>query len=203
MILKKNKLTLKFFFLLKSIIGTLVKILGTIFLAAIIFTIYYYYSSGLATSFGLKKTILDFNRVVSNKYLGFDLTKFSEYLDVYSLKLNLLNKDSNLPIIRLSLNQKAILFLERQRDIKEKNISSGFSQDLKSTKIKIGLNNLEEFNTKIKIKGDRAMHWSDPKASSYRINLGKENKIFGMKKFSIQKPITRNYTYELLFHKFL
>ena len=188
---------------MRSIIGTLVKILGTIFLAAIIFTIYYYYSSGLATSFGLKKTILDFNRVVSNKYLGFDLTKFSKYLDVYSLKLNLLNKDSNLPIIRLSLNQKAILFLERQRDIKEKNISSGFSQDLKSTKIKIGLNNLEEFNAKIKIKGDRAMHWSDPKASSYRINLGKENKIFGMKKFSIQKPITRNYTYELLFHKFL
>jgi len=201
LILKKNRLPLKSFFLLRSFIGALVKILGTISLVGIVFIIYYYYSSGLATSFGLKKTILDFNRVVLNKYIGLDLTKFSEYLDVYSLKLNLLNKDSNLPIIRLDLSQKDILFLERQRN--KKKTYSAFSEGFKSTNIKISLNNLEKIKAKIRIKGDRAMHWKDPKASSYKINLRKENRIFGIKKFSIQKPITRNYTYELLFHKFL
>jgi hypothetical protein len=33
--------------------------------------------------------------------------------------------------------------------------------------------------------------------------MRKNNRIWGLEEFSIQKPITRNYTYEYLFHKFL
>ena len=33
--------------------------------------------------------------------------------------------------------------------------------------------------------------------------MRKNDRIWGLEEFSIQKPITRNYTYEYLFHKFL
>ncbi len=65
----------------------------------------------------------------------------------------------------------------------------------------MSLNNLEKIKAKIIIKGDRAMHWKDPKASSYKINLRKENRIFGIKKFSLQKPRIRNYAHEWIYHQ--
>ena len=130
------------------------------------------------------------------------MSKIDKYLNIYFSKLNFLEKNVKLPIIELELNQKSILLLEQQRQLKIKNMSLGFSQDLADANVKIKVNQ-EKINGKIRIKGDRAMHWSDFKTSSYRINLSKDHLFFGMKKFSIQKPITRNYTYELLFHKLL
>ena len=176
--------------------------LGIIFFLLIILTIYYYHTSGLANSFGFKKTILDFNRVVLVKYLGLDLSKIDQYLDLHFSKLNFLQKNVELPIIELELNQKSILLLEQQRESKIKNTSLDLSENLASANVKIKVNQ-EKINGKIRIKGDRAMHWSDSSTSSYRVDLSKDDFFFGMKRFSIQKPITRNYTYELLFHKFL
>ena len=39
------------------------------------------------------------------------------------------------------------------------------------------------------------------KTTSYKIELDKENYIFGLKKFSVQKPSIRNYVHEWIFHK--
>ena len=56
---------------------------------------------------------------------------------------------------------------------------------------------------KIRIKGDRAIHWQDRNKTSYKIDMRKNDRIWGLEEFSIQKPIARNYTYEYLFHKLL
>ena len=136
------------------------------------------------------------------KYLGLDLSKIDKYLDLQFLKINFLEKNVELPIIELELNQKSILLLEQQRESKIKNISLDLTENLASANVKIKVNQ-EKINGKIRIKGDRAIHWSDSSTSSYRVDLSKDDYFFGMKRFSIQKPITRNYTYELLFHKLL
>ena len=36
--------------------------------------------------------------------------------------------------------------------------------------------------------------------TSYKIDIRGLKRLWGMEEFSIQKPVTRNYTYEYLFH---
>ncbi len=51
---------------------------------------------------------------------------------------------------------------------------------------------------KIRLKGDREIHRESSKDLSYRINLSGTDRFRGMEKFSIQRPIVRNYTWEYL-----
>ena len=39
--------------------------------------------------------------------------------------------------------------------------------------------------------------------NSYKIDLRGDDRIWGLEEFSVQKPITRNYIYEYIFHKLL
>ena len=61
----------------------------------------------------------------------------------------------------------------------------------------------KNYDIKLRVKGDRALHWYDKNQTSYKIDLIGDDRIWGMEEFSVQKPITRNYTYELIFHKLL
>ncbi|MCP4146172.1 MAG: hypothetical protein GY757_00340, partial [bacterium] len=56
---------------------------------------------------------------------------------------------------------------------------------------------------KIRLKGDRRIHFEDKEKWSFRIKTKGENTVFGMKWFSLQKPRARNYIYEWLFHEVL
>ncbi len=47
------------------------------------------------------------------------------------------------------------------------------------------------------------MHFYKNDETSYKIDLRGEDRIWGLEEFSVQKPITRNYIYEFIFHKFL
>ena len=38
---------------------------------------------------------------------------------------------------------------------------------------------------------------------SYKIDLIGDKRLWGLEEFAMQKPITRNYTYEYLFHQLL
>ena len=65
---------------------------------------------------------------------------------------------------------------------------------------KVSYNSELPQSCKIRLKGDLPQHWSGDKWS-LRINTKKDRSIEGMTTFSIQDPITRNYTYEWLFLK--
>ena len=41
------------------------------------------------------------------------------------------------------------------------------------------------------------------KIKLYRIDIRGDERIWGLEEFSVQKPITRNYIYEYIFHKFI
>lgn len=61
----------------------------------------------------------------------------------------------------------------------------------------------ESVPVKIRLKGDRGIHWKHPDSWSFRVEIRDEGSLFGMRSFSLQKPITRNYVYEWFYHKLL
>ena len=61
--------------------------------------------------------------------------------------------------------------------------------------------NEKEFSADIRLKGDRKAHFIDREKSSYKLELDRNQFIFGIKKFSIQKPRLRNYVHEWIFHE--
>ena len=62
-------------------------------------------------------------------------------------------------------------------------------------------NNGKKYRGEARLKGDRKIHWEDKEKSSYKINLDRNQYLFGMRKFSIQKPRVRNYIHEWIFHQ--
>ena len=63
--------------------------------------------------------------------------------------------------------------------------------------------NKENYKTKLKLKGVHSDHWSHPTKWSFSIKLKDNNSILGLKRFSIQQPVIRDYLYEWLFMKAL
>ncbi len=134
-----------------------------------------------------------------NKYLGFSFYELDYYIlsGLKSLKYTLFN--NNLENIIIKINQKNLYNLELQRKSK----IEGLTQKFEKFSLAILSNNNNEYDIKLRVKGDRALHWYDKDQTSYRIDLRGENRIWGLEEFSVQKPVTRNYIYEYIFHKYL
>ncbi len=109
-------------------------------------------------------------------------------------------KKNDIPKVEILINFKNLKILEAQRQKKLNNDLPIYAK----AKIKITKNNKTELvNVKIRSKGDREMHRIDIDQMSYKIDVSKNNFIFGMEEMSIQKPIVRNYGWELLFHEIM
>ena len=63
--------------------------------------------------------------------------------------------------------------------------------------------NGENYNVKIRTKGVRNIHWRKKDKTSYKIDIRGDKRLWGLEEFSLQKPITRNHTYEFIFHELL
>ena len=61
--------------------------------------------------------------------------------------------------------------------------------------------NKKKYRADIRLKGDRDVHFKEKNKSSYKLELDKNQYIFGLKKFSLQKPRLRNYIHEWIFHE--
>jgi hypothetical protein len=112
----------------------------------------------------------------------------------------------SLPIIYLDIKQENYRALEyaAQHDtaIQEGRITGDTLRREIFVKANMRLND-ETLPIKIRLKGDRRLHWENPDKWSFRIEIRGERSLFGMQTFSLQKPVTRNYLYEWFFHKLL
>ena len=84
----------------------------------------------------------------------------------------------------------------KREEALEKNLLIRSDNDFVNSKV--SYNSELPQSCKIRLKGDLPQHWNGDKWS-LRINTKKDRSIDGMTTFSIQDPITRNYTYEWLF----
>ncbi len=183
---------------LKKIIFSL-GILSFIFLFSIVI---YYYSSGLQKLYTPSALVLKINDKVLKKYIGFDIRHFPNYMKIVRINLFKNFTSNNLENVKLEIGQKSILGLELQRKLRSENYGE-LSDDEKiflPADIKFGDQN---YPVKLRTKGVRPVHWKDKDKTSYKVDIRGDKRLWGMEEFSFQKPITRNYTYEYLFHKLL
>ena len=107
----------------------------------------------------------------------------------------ILGFNSDFPTLNLDIKYKNYAILEKISDDKgngrrETYVPANIRTDDKSVKVKI------------RLQGDREIHWANPERWSFRVQVSNDT-IFGMRKFTIQHPVTRNYIYEWMFHDFL
>lgn len=198
MIIKKKN-NYSFFSISKKIFNKIIFFLGLISFFFLTLITLYYFTSGMYERFKPITLIKKIDEVILNKYFGFSIYQIDDYakLKLYSIKyIFFSNKLEN---VNIEIDQENLYKLELQRQEKlnqKKNILNIFSN------AKLNFNN-EKYNINIRVKGDRVLHWYDKTQTSYKIDLKGENRLWGLEEFSIQKPITRNYIYEYIFHKYL
>ena len=89
--------------------------------------------------------------------------------------------------IYLDINFEDQIILNENRKKKLKNLSNDQSVIYKEEKVfvnaQIKFNKSKKFKSKIRIKGDRKIHFEDPDKTSYFIKIRSDNKISGMNEF--------------------
>ena len=88
--------------------------------------------------------------------------------------------------------------LNKIYDDREKSISNGININPRYVPCKIG-NEIEEFDCKIRLKGNLPDHWSEKTRFSLRVKI-KDGYINGFRDFAIQKPRSRQFPYDQVFH---
>jgi len=184
---------------LKKLISRIIFFLGTITLIIFLLMTFYYLSSGLYNQYKPKVVLEKIDNQILYRYFGFSFFKLDDYLinGVKSLKFKILG--NQLENIVINIDQKNLYNLELQRINKLK----GFNQNnITYSTASINYQN-NDYDIKLRVKGDRKLHFYKKNETSYKIDLRGEKRIWGLEEFSVQKPITRNYIYEFIFHKFL
>ena len=150
----------------------------------------------------MKAIILKVNDKILDKYIGFNIRHTGKYFEILNLNLFKNFENSNLERVYLEINQKTILGLELQRKIKSENNGELGDMNKLMLPAKIYYEG-EKYSIKMRTKGARLAHYADKDETSYKIDIKGSKRLWGMEEFSFQKPITKNYTYEYLFHKLL
>ena len=199
MIIKKRLNKTPLLNLLLIFFNRLVQIIGTISLLIIILLMFHYFNSGMYERYKPLTLLKKIDNVIFDRYFGFSFFELDEYsyYNLKSLKFLIFNND--LENVTLNINQKNLYNLELQR----KNKLEGLSEETQRFSRASLNSNKKNYDIKLRVKGDRSLHWYDRNQTSYKIDLRGDDRIWGLEEFSIQKPITRNYIYEYIFHKLL
>ncbi len=202
MIYKKKILEIKFLKVLLNFFKKIIFSVGMLSFILMIWIIIYYFSSGLSKSYSPFNVVMQLNDKVFKRYVGFDLRNTLNYLEIINLNI-LSNFTSNkLENVYLEINQETILGLELQRKLRSQK-GGELTDEEKVFHPAVLKFNDEKYNIKLRTKGVRPIHWKKKDETSYKIDIRGSKRLWGMEEFSVQKPVTRNYTYEYLFHNLL
>jgi hypothetical protein len=185
--------------LLSKFISKLIYLLGLISFFIIILLSFYYFSSGMYDRYKPSLLIKKINDKIIYKYFGFDFYKIDIYFlnNLRSLKYFIFDNELENVIIKIDRDNLNTLELGRKNKLNGSAIET-----IEYSKAKL-IYNKNDYKIKLRVKGDRVLHWYNKDQASYKIDLRGDDRIWGLEEFSVQKPITRNYIYEYIFHKFL
>lgn len=126
-----------------------------------------------------------------------------EYIYIFNIGFKIIKSFfSNLDYINIEIQFDDVLKLEEHRELSIKRKSLGDSDLIPEVNSRVIYNN-KRADSSIRLKGERMIHFQDKKNSSYRVKLDKDNYIFGVKKFSLQKPRVRNYIHEWIYYEMI
>ena len=199
MIIKKNINKIPFLIEIRKALSKLIFIsgVGTILLIISIFG--YYYTSGVSDRHNPYTLIKKFDQKILDKYLGFSIFEIDDYINIKLISLKFIFIKNKLENIRIEIDQKNLYKLELQRE----NKISQTSIEKQNTAVAKLKTNKKKYDIKLRVKGDRLIHFRDKDKTSYKVDIKGDDRIWGLEEFSIQKPITRNYMYEFIFHRLL
>ena len=188
MILKsKSKIVLK-----KSLEKRKFLILYFIFTSSVgvLFLIFFF------TSYAVKKKTL-----VALDYLS--KAGRIEYIYIFNIAFDAFKSNFyELDKMEIDIKFDDIVILEKEREQAIKNKSLGLKDNLTKITAFVKHEN-KKIKSKIRLKGDRQMHFVKKKHSSYNVYLGKDKYIYGVNKFAIHKPGLRNYIHEWIFNEMM
>ena len=199
MIIKKNINKIPFLIEIRKALSKLIFIsgVGTILLIISIFG--YYYTSGVSDRHNPYTLIKKFDQKILDKHLGFSIFEIDDYINIKLISLKFIFIKNKLENIRIEIDQKNLYKLELQRE----NKISQTSIEKQNTAVAKLKTNKKKYDIKLRVKGDRLIHFRDKDETSYKVDIKGDDRIWGLEEFSIQKPITRNYMYEFIFHRLL
>ena len=122
-----------------------------------------------------------------------------EYIYIFNIVYKAL-KSNFYKVERIDLDIKFddIIILENEREIAIKKGSLGVRDNLSKVPVILKYKD-KEFKSRIRLKGDRKIHYEIKKDSSYNIYLPKGKTVLGANNFAIHKPGVRNYIHEWIF----
>lgn len=123
----------------------------------------------------------------------------TEFITIFSNRIFLYNNKIDKLIIDIKYKNYQKILDDRNDSIKNYRAS----EDLHSwVPAKINFDD-NIYKAEIKLKGVHNDHWIHPKKWSFKIKILEEKNFNGMRRFSIQRPSTRDFLYEWLFMKTL
>lgn len=140
--------------------------------------------------------LFDEGDIISIQDMTFeDVPKLTTNL-LKSLRDGIIGKENlNLKEIKIFIKFKNLEKILRDR---ETAILNSINKDPKNVPCKIS-DGINIYKCKVRLKGDLPDHWNSSKRMSLRIDV-KGGYIYGMKEFSLQKPGTRQFPYDAVFH---
>ncbi len=164
--------------------------------------LFWYFTNPVKITYPPERLIKIFNQKSKN-FVGFDFSNLDEYLKVYFFGILYSINKPEIEKINLNINQEGLIHLEFQRLNRHK--VNGNEIEIKKKLSKYINGNLEinkkSYPIKLRVKGDRRIHFYKSQSTSFKIDLRKGEKIWGLEEFSLQKPVVRNYVHEFIFHK--
>jgi len=126
--------------------------------------------------------------------------RFEEATIIKDSSLYIYPVANNLKKFQIAIKSKNHKKISQKRD---EAIASGIlvTNDDDFVKASIALEGEANLDAEIRLKGDWTDHLEHPTKWSYRIIPNGDETLFGMRKFSIQHPKSRNYLWEWLFNK--
>jgi len=112
----------------------------------------------------------------------------------------ILIKDTKAKVLKLLMEPNKFEAIRQERDSA---LARGFlnTAEIKYQKGKMVVPSGDTIRIRMRLKGDLPDHYESEKQWSFRIRTRKGDVFEGLQKFSIQKPSTRNFIYEWLYHE--
>lgn len=126
-----------------------------------------------------------------------------EYIYIFNIAFDAFKSNFyELDKIEIDIKFDDIVILEKEREQAIKNKSLGLKDNLTKITAFVKHDN-KKIKSKIRLKGDRQMHFVKKKHSSYNVYLEKYKYIYGVNRFAIHKPGLRNYIHEWIFNEMM
>ena len=163
-----------------GIISNTFAVLFSIQILLILFLLIWYFNNPIKNIYSPERIIKILNTKTKN-LVGFEVKNIGKYIEVYFKGTYYSIFKPEIKKIDIKISQKNLLELEFQRQNRSKNHGNDDELKKKLSKYVNGslIYNGKKIPIKLRVKGDRKIHFANVKTTSYKIDVRKNEKFLG------------------------